>query len=127
MFYLKAVCLLEFLGPQMLLHYFKSLCHANGARTPRKGRGANPRVLEVRGAHVPCAQTCTQFSCLAAAWQSEARGQLLPCTQTPSCLPGLSQQQLLQCSVVMSCKCLMGSLSLLPIQMAQVIELVCKD
>lgn len=36
----------------MLLHYFKSLCHANGARTPRKGRGANPWVLVVRGAHL---------------------------------------------------------------------------
>jgi len=33
MFYLKAIGFLEFLGPKMLLNYFKSLYHANVART----------------------------------------------------------------------------------------------
>lgn len=109
----------------MLLNYFKSLYHANVAKTLRNLRGANSLLLVPDGPHTLSLDTET-FSPSVAAWQLED-GDQLPLHTHTACLPGLSQQLLLQCSVVMSCKCLMASLSLLPIQMAQVIELVSKD
>lgn len=99
MFYLKAVWLLELLGPKMLLNYFKSLYHANVAETFVDV--SERRVYTFGGAlRSTYIFRPMYFSQLITAWQLEVQGQLLPCTQTPAWVVSATVASILSCYVL---------------------------
>lgn len=126
MFYLKAVWLLEILEPQLLLNSFKSIFQAHVARTftDISERSMDPFWRPAGALTHPFLDPYMSLAGLQRGVRGAGSATPLHADTTP---PGLSQQRLLQHSCVMACKCLMGSLSPFPLQMAQVSELENKD